>query len=459
MNNYRPKYHFTVKEGWINDPNGFVFFKGYYHLFYQYQLNGSPMSWGHAISKDLIHFEELPLVICHEHYYDKDGSWSGSSIVFNDKLYLIYTGHRIYKEKPLQTQNILISDDGFNFTYYDKNPVIGKSKVPENCSIEDFRDPSLFIYKDKIYCLIGNRSKDDKSQLLLYKSKDMLHWKYERILISTNELGYMIECPSSFHENNKRILIMSPIGIKPQGNDYWNRQSSVYLVCKENLKNIVANNFYEIDNGLDFYAAHVIASGNIMLSWMQNWGRTIPSIDEGIPWVNCFTLPRTLSLQKDKLIQKPVDSINECFGNELSFEGKIKGNKKFDNIKGNVKYLHLELSKADDFSIKVFKKDDKYVNIYVKDNEVYVDRRNSLNPIKSFHEELASCNYRKVKIDGKKLTLDIYLDRITIEIFINDGIKTMSTISFNPDDYDDIEFESIKGQKVKIIAKDFNDKN
>ena len=122
------------------------------------------MSWGHAISKDLVNFEELPPVITHIKDYDKDGSWSGSSYVKNNKLYILYTGHKIVDNKAVQTQNLVISDDGFNFKYYENNPVIFEKHLPENGTINDFRDPSLFKYKNMYYCMLGNKSIDNIAQ-------------------------------------------------------------------------------------------------------------------------------------------------------------------------------------------------------------------------------------------------------------------------------------------------------
>jgi len=145
MEMFRPKYHFTVKEGWINDPNGFCYFNGKYHLFYQYHEAPFPgcMSWGHAISDDLITFEELEPAIKHDSYYDKDGSWSGSAFVKDNKLYLMYTGHCCTENGNVQTQNIVISEDGYTFKKYEGNPVISLKDLPGDATIEDFRDPSI----------------------------------------------------------------------------------------------------------------------------------------------------------------------------------------------------------------------------------------------------------------------------------------------------------------------------
>lgn len=454
MNNYKPKYHFTSPSGWINDPNGFVYFKGYYHLFYQYHegKHCGVMSWGHAISKDLVNFEELPPVITHIKDYDKDGSWSGSSYVKNNKLYILYTGHKIVDNKAVQTQNLVISDDGFNFKYYENNPVIFEKHLPENGTINDFRDPSLFKYKNMYYCMLGNKSIDNIAQLLLYKSNDLINWNFDMTLISSNELGYMIECPSMARINNKRLLIMSPQGLKDKGNDFWNVYSSIYTICSLDFNDLNIKNIYEIDHGLDFYASHCISNGNILISWFNIWERTIPSLDEDQNWTNAFTLPRKLSIKKGKMIQKPLDNLSNYFKINKIYSGKLL---KTINAKGFHKHIHLEFDSQNEISVKFFKKAKYYSEVFYKNNLVTIDRRNSLIPIKSFKEEKSSLNYRQICISSKKVILDIYLDRILAEVFINNGKEVMSMTTYHPDDFNNIVIKNKGNKKVKLILKSF----
>ncbi len=459
MENYRPKYHFTAKKGWINDPNGFCYFKGKYHLFYQFHNDTYPgvMSWGHAVSDDLVKFEELNPVICHDSYYDKDGSWSGSSFVHNDTLYLLYTGHCVNNGTQTQTQNLVFSKDGIVFKKYEGNPVISENDLPKDCTKEDFRDPSIYKYNDEFYCLLGNRSKDQIAQLLLYKSKDLFNWKYERTLISTNELGYMLECPSSSLIDNARLLIMSPQGLKVRGEEFWNVYSSIYMICPKDLKNVNYHKIHEIDRGLDFYAPHIISNGNILISWMYIWERSIPLQELNSEWINAFTLPRELSLKRGKLIQKPLSSLNNYFTNEIKYEGKIKEEKEIKGICGQFNHLHLEFNNGGELTIKVFKKNNNYAEIRYENNYLIIDRNKTLYPIKSYKEEKSSCNYRMVKIPQKPVTLDIYLDRILIEVFINNGEEVMSMSVCHPENFDGITLSSKNGKKVSISSRSFTE--
>ena len=175
---YRQQYHFMGEVGWINDPNGFIYLNGYYHLFYQYvPFDGFKESegacWGHARSKDLFKWEYLPVAIVPDHEYDKSGCWSGSSIYVNGILYLFYTGHYINGEIQKQTINIAFSQDGINFQKYQQNPII----IPQDSisSTRDFRDPFVFKDGNSYYLLIGT-NKDNKPCIALYMSKDLFNW-------------------------------------------------------------------------------------------------------------------------------------------------------------------------------------------------------------------------------------------------------------------------------------------
>src|SRR5581483_226994 len=141
---YRLGYHIMAPANWINDPNGLVQYKGEYHVFYQhhpYDENWGPMHWGHVKSKDLVHWEYLPIALAPTEAYEKDGCFSGSAVDDNGVLTLIYTGNIwVDREKDIldQSQCIATSTDGIHFTKEAVNPVIAKH--PEEGS-GHFRDP------------------------------------------------------------------------------------------------------------------------------------------------------------------------------------------------------------------------------------------------------------------------------------------------------------------------------
>lgn len=145
---YKPLYHFSPPCGWMNDPNGLVYFRGEYHVFYQfhpYSSQGGLMYWGHAKSRNFTTWEHLPIALAPDAPYDKNGCWSGGAIVIEDVLYLIYTGHYDENGERRQTQNIAFSRDGIHFEKYIGNPVIEAASAPMGVSKADFRDP--FVWK------------------------------------------------------------------------------------------------------------------------------------------------------------------------------------------------------------------------------------------------------------------------------------------------------------------------
>ena len=143
-NEFRPSYHLSPNFGWCNDPHGINFFHGIYHIFFQYNpydTKAENVFWGHVTSEDLIHFSKTSCAIAPDMPYDNSGCWSGSSIVIDDTLYLVYTGFALHEDgKYYQTINIAYSKDGVNFDKYDLNPIIDTKDIPSCASIYDFKD-------------------------------------------------------------------------------------------------------------------------------------------------------------------------------------------------------------------------------------------------------------------------------------------------------------------------------
>ena len=211
----------------------------------------------------------------------------------------------------------------------------------------------------------------------------------------------------------------------------------------------------EVDHGLDFYAPHIISNGDIMISWMNIWERTLPLQEMKSKWINAMTMPRKLSLKGNKLIQKPLDHFNDRFVDEVKYEGVVRKEVELNQFKGRYKHLHLEFKNEGDLSIKLLKKEDKYLELRYEKDTLYLDRRNSLYLIKSFKEEKSSENYRKLRLPNKRVTLDIYIDGPFVEIYINNGEEVMSINCFHPLDFDGFTLSSKNGKKVKVIGKDF----
>ncbi|MDE7258978.1 MAG: glycoside hydrolase family 32 protein, partial [Lachnospiraceae bacterium] len=236
----RPAFHLSARTGWMNDPNGFSYYDGKYHLFYQYHpydCHWGPMHWGHAVSKDLLHWEYLPAALAPDEIYDRDGCFSGSAVTLPDgRQLLMYTG--VLKEQQgnggfceTQTQCLAVGD-GTDYEKYEKNPVITAKNLPEGCSSHDFRDPKMWRKEDGTYCcVIGNRPADGSGQILLFDSKDGFEWNYKKVLaFNGSRFGKMWECPDFFKLGGKWILITSPQDMLPSGFEYHNGNGTLCLI-------------------------------------------------------------------------------------------------------------------------------------------------------------------------------------------------------------------------------------
>ena len=219
----RPSFHVTGGTGWINDPNGFSYYNGEYHLFYQYHPYSNewgPMHWGHLSSKDMLAWKRLPVVMAPEESYDNFGCFSGSALELSDGRHLLmYTGVGYVGDTPMangelpthQTQCMAVGD-GVNYEKYENNPVITGDDIPEGGSKVDFRDPKIWKEDDGyFYAVISNMTDDGNSRILLYRSPDGFKWEYVTVLDHSDaKLGKMWECPDFFDMDGQQVMLVSP---------------------------------------------------------------------------------------------------------------------------------------------------------------------------------------------------------------------------------------------------------
>lgn len=156
QNIHYPKFHVYGQKGWINDPNGLIYYKNQYHVFYQYypyDVKWGPMHWGHAVSDDLRHWTYLPIALKPDE--QDDGCFSGSSIEKDGNLYLIYTSYTNRNGVTRQQQAIALSRDGIHFEK--KGLILTSEEIPDGYSKEDFRDPSVSRIGDDFFMLVASK--------------------------------------------------------------------------------------------------------------------------------------------------------------------------------------------------------------------------------------------------------------------------------------------------------------
>ncbi len=301
----RLKCHFATKKGWINDPNGLVYYKGYYHVFYQHAPDFEKpwqqnMHWGHMRTKDFLTFEELTVALFPDCSYDKDGCWSGTAIVKDDTLYLFYASIH----DGIQSVSVAYSCDGISFSKYKGNPVI-KGYPSDGCP--DFRDPAVCNSNGKYYCVMASGNREKKTaNLLLYESYDLFNWKYKGIFCEW-ENSKFAECPSFMKSGDKYLLTAS--------------------VCKEDSHRFSVmygdfdgNTFTpeytgEVDKGPDQYAGQVFLDNmgrTILISWLPGWNYAGFRKKD----IGCMSVPREIKLIDGKIYGYPVEEVRHLMKNE-----------------------------------------------------------------------------------------------------------------------------------------------
>lgn len=462
-NQYRLNYHLMGEYGWINDPNGFIQYKNNYHLFYQHNPYGAvwgPMHWGHAVSDDLIKWDYLPIALAPDEDFDKDGCFSGSAVEKDEKLYLIYTGHINInpdeKEDYMQVQCLAHSEDGIGFTKHESNPVIDSNQVPNNSSPKDIRDPKTYKVGAYYYTFLGSNDKCGNGQVLMYKSSDLINWEFVNIVAKSNgDLGENWECPDLFSLQNKEVLIVSPQYFKASSNDFTNIYSCVYMVgnLDYNLGKFKYDSFYPVDYGFNFYAPQTTMDDKgrrIMIGWMTMWGEEYPTYRNGHNWAGAMTIPREVILKDTKLYFRPVEEIENYRVNEVIFEDmKINEEEKLD-IHGDSYELEIsyDAKEADEFGLKlrVGEKEETVLSYRKK------DRQFVFNIDKS---GIGQKGERKTEVDliNNKLKLRIFVDKCSIEVFVNDGEKVMTSLIYPSEDATGISVFSKGESKIEILKK------
>ena len=293
----RPGFHFSSPAGWMNDPHAPVWFKGEYHLFFNYypfEAEGvRPKCWGHAVTRDFTSYRLLPTAIAPDSGWDRDGCASGCAVVNGDRLYLIYTGRNYYRQ-PREVQCVAWSEDGIHFEKAACNPVV----LPENRREADFRDP--WVYRDGSgWRMLLGRKDGGRPCVSWYRSEDLLFWEYGGTYAKgRDEQGDMWECPSLLRDGDNAVLLASPEHIGGV------RQKSLYFVGRESGDSFIQLGIQEADYGCDFYAAQFFKGrdGEMMVNaWMSKWENEHRTKSEG--WIGTMTAPRTVSLGADGRIR------------------------------------------------------------------------------------------------------------------------------------------------------------
>lgn len=428
MKDYKPVFHITGERGWINDPNGVVKFNNQYHIFFQhhpYSCEWGPMHWGHVVSDDLLHFKYLPYALVPGDEFDKDGCFSGSSLVKDGVLYVAYTGF-INNENPediKQIQCLASSTDGIHFKKH--GAIITGKDLPKEYKPCDFRDPKL-TYKDGYYYLFVCAKKvSGGGSIVLFKSKDLVKWEFVSDVLTHNSEGEMLECVD--YHKDLGLILYSEQNYPKESSHCLNVHSCEYEIghLNKQYKFIPKKEKTLVDYGFDFYAPQIMNDDHFLVAWLNMWDRNNPSAKYG--FAGMLTIPRRVTIENDMLIQTPV------------VYGKLQKSLSIDKEYGDhlsVGVIKLEVTGLKSLSIGLREGEGEVTKFYLQNNEFYFDRSRSGEELKGVEtDELSLKGMRKMPYFKKnKDIIYIVLDKYSVEIFVN-GIS-MSNLIYPKEDSD-----------------------
>ena len=425
-NAWYPIFHLAPPAGWMNDPNGLIYFNGRYHAFFQHHPASAyqgPMHLVHATSTDMLHWQHEPVALAPGDKYDRDGCFSGSAVDDDGVLSLIYTGHICLEDRGndsiiREVQCLATSHDGIHF---EKQGCV--LTPPEG--IMHFRDPKVWHEDGSWWMVIGARDASDNGQVLLYRGTSLRDWHLEHVLAhSAAGKSYMWECPDFFRCGNFHWLMFSPQGMPPSGYRFRNLFQSGVLAGSWKPGSVFAlkGGFEELDYGHDFYAPQSMLAEDgrrIIMAWMNMWDSPVPTRSEA--WAGCLTLPREVFERDGRLCQRPVREV----------ESLRKKCQPLSPVRLQGLQLLTENVQAAELLVTWHTVDShaEHYGVRLGDGlRLYVDNQAGRLVLWRYYPEEGLDGYRSVELpDTEYLTLRIFLDRSSVEVFVNDGEETLSS--------------------------------
>lgn len=314
----RDDLHLRAPGNWLNDPNGFIYYKGEYHLFYQhfpYAPRWGTMHWGHAVSPDLVHWKHLGVALFPTKDYDQNGVFSGTALEADGALRLYYSAVRYLQtdgedihlaagDRFETSQALVTSPDGRHFDNWgDKRQVLPVLTDPALGDRKDTRDPR--VWRDgRGYCMLLGSTRDGTGRVLFYRSGDGLRWTYANQFASP-ALGRILECPDLFPLGEGWLFLGSPMWSTDDGLTYPHQ--AMYARADfdpETCRLSLAGPMTFLDWGLDLYAPQTALDREgrrVLIGWMRMPGPVTDAPDGRGPWNGMMSLPRLVELRGDRV--------------------------------------------------------------------------------------------------------------------------------------------------------------
>lgn len=456
---FRPQFHYTPRINWMNDPNGLVYYQGVFHLFHQYNPFGNMwgyMSWGHATSTDLIHWDHKAVAIPYGKE-EEEGIFSGSAVVDhqntsgfgdggNPPIVAIYTSHYSHEDgSTTQAQSLAYSlDGGETFTKYEGNPVL-------EFDDPDFRDPNV-SWNEEMGKWLMVVALPTQHKVRFYSSDNLKNWKFLSDFGPAGATGGVWECPDFFKlpvngdpGNQKWVL---HIDLNP-GSIAGGSGSQYFVGEWDGTSFFPDETFMEsaphwVDYGTDFYAA--ISWNNlpeemdeqIWIGWMNNWNyaNDIPTD----PWRSAQSIPRTLHIESDgesyRLVQKPIEYLKQLREDPVQIQNLEVSDEVMSltdqEVSGKAFEMIVDIdpgtSESVGLNVRVGENQETVIGYDAVHNTAFVDRSNSGQS--DFYEEFSHRNDAPVELIEGKIRFHIFVDWSSVEVFVNNGKRVITNRIF-----------------------------
>jgi beta-fructofuranosidase len=424
----RPKFHFLPAANWMNDPNGPIYWKGRYHLFYQHNPHGpfwASMHWGHAVSMDMVHWRHLPVALAPSaNGADKDGVWSGCCVVNNGVPTMLYTG-----TKPeVQCLAMARNDE---LTSWRKRPQPVIAAPPEGMKVTGFRDPCVWQEDELWKMALGSGIAGVGGMVLLYESPDLVNWRYVQPIFegkldarvqSKNPVatGEMWECPSLFPLGTKHVLFVST----QSGTPGWlGSYKEGRFVSESPMRVDWSNLYYAPITQLD-------EQGNrIVWGWIRE--KRDGAAQRAAGWSGVMSLPRVMSLDnRGRLEMRFAGQLRRLRGRRHNFVNLWVPSSeplRLPEIQGDALEIQaeIELQDSDECGIQVLAATDGSESLPI----TYTRAQSKL----SMQQTAANQNGNLVLGAGENLRLHVYVDCSVVEVIGNRRTAVTDRFYAKPD--------------------------
>lgn len=443
----RERYHFTPYQNWLNDPNGLCYFKGYYHLYYQYNPHqprwGNPY-WGHAASRDLVHWAHLP--VCLEPQPSlcadagrKGGAFSGSAVVEDGRLVLFFTRHIGPLEDNEETQEYQVRTESADSLHFGPEQTVVCR--PSGYSFH-FRDPKVNREADGWHMFLGSRSSKGPS-ILHYLSQDGWRWKKQNdFLCDTAHCGTTtVECPDVFPLDGQWVALAALMDYTDlQGR----RQPTQYYLGHLSQGHLTVTASGLFDFGTNFYAVQTFAHAGrrLAIGWIADtYGEHRGSLTSAM---GSMSLPRELRVKNGRLLVRPAREVYGLLGSKV-FSGKQQA-VPLMRLPGNTFYVQAYFAADTDFDLLLGRDGG---------SEIHLLRRRGHTALRLFGVKTEHIVFSAPA--DTILSLEIFVDRRTVEVFLNEGEASGTKLfySLSPDGVFSAAFsrpEVVKNLTVRLVS-------